>query len=277
MKIRTMSQRLHDMLLSYMANTGMMLGALPLVADKIDDIPEPQRTLYVEKEGKFHLDVEGGEDTAGLKSALQKERDAAKESKRILTELQTRFSGIDPDKVKAMMKRLESDGEAALIAEGKIDEVINKRSEKLKEELEKQVKQAAIETAAANKRADKFSQRVLDNHIRMAATKAGLHQHAIEDALFRARSMFSLNEEGDAVQVAADGTTVFGKDGKTPFSPAEWLEGMKETAPHWFPAGSSGGGANGGNRGGKGGKDLSHLPPAARMAAAREQGAGARK
>lgn len=272
MKTRKMSHMLHDMLFSYMARVGLVLGALPLIAEKLEDIPEAQRSLYVEKDGKMHLDVEGVEDTAGLKSALQKERDAAKEAKRLMAEMQARFAGIDPEKVKAMMHQFEADGEAALIAQGKIGDVIAKRTEKLRDELKKQVELAEANAATAGKRADKFSQRVLDNHIRLAAGKAGLHSHAIEDALFRARSMFSLTEDGDAVQLAADGTVTLGKDGKTPFSPAEWLESMKEATPHWFPASGSGGGASGGGKGGKG-KDLSHLPPAARMAAAREANA----
>lgn len=51
---------------------------LPFTVEVIDSIPEPQRGLYKESNGKFVLDVEGYEDTSGLKSALQKEREAAK-------------------------------------------------------------------------------------------------------------------------------------------------------------------------------------------------------
>lgn len=276
MKTRKMSHMLHDLLLTYMARTGMMLGALPLVVDKLDDVPESARGAYVEKDGKFRLDAEV-DDAAGLKSALQKERELNKASAKALKELQEQFSGIDPVKVRDMMQRLDNDGEAALIAAGKIDEVVAKRTEKLQKELQKQV-DAALSTAKASEgRAKKFEERVLDNHIRQAAAKAGLHTHAIEDALFRARSMFSLNEDGEAVQVGSDGAVVLGKDGKTPFSPAEWLEGMKESAPHWFPASSSGGGGGKGGKGNTGGKDLSHLSPTARINAAREaQAAGKR-
>lgn len=53
--------------------------ALNLVVDKLDEIAEPLRGLYVEKDGKFQLDVADlpqPEDTSGLKTALQKERKA---------------------------------------------------------------------------------------------------------------------------------------------------------------------------------------------------------
>lgn len=248
--------------------------ALALVVEKLDSVDEAQRALYVEKDGKFHLDVAGLEDTSGLKSALQKERESVKAANRAVKEMQEQFAGIDPSKVRAMMEKLDNDGESALIAAGKIDEVINKRTEKLRAELQKQVDLAHGEAKSAGERAGKFSQRVLDNHIRQAATKAGLHSHAVEDALFRARSMFSLSEDGDAIQLGGDGAPVLGKDGKTPFSPTEWLEGMKETAPHWFPAGSLGGGAAGSGSGAGGAKVMTRaafnaLPAAEKAAVAK--------
>ncbi len=53
---------------------------LPFTAEAIDTIPEAQRSLYKESNGKFVLDVDGYEDPANLKSALQKERDAARQA-----------------------------------------------------------------------------------------------------------------------------------------------------------------------------------------------------
>ena len=53
-----------------------------------------------------------------------------------------RFEGIDPDTVKGMLKRFENDEEAKLIADGKIDEVLNKRTERLRGDVDKQLKEA---------------------------------------------------------------------------------------------------------------------------------------
>jgi len=228
---------------------------LALEVDKLESVPESQRGWYEQKEGgKFALDLARVEieDSAGLKTALEREKQNAKAAEKVRKELEARFAGIDPDKVREMMARFEGDEEGKLIAAGKIDEVVARRTEKLSKALQKQVDEAVVKEKAANDRAAKFSQRVLDNHIRAAAAKAGLHAHAIEDALFRARAMFSLNDAGDAVQLGADGHPVLGKDGKTSFTPGEWLESMKEVAPHWFPAGGSGGGA-GGDKGAAGG------------------------
>src|SRR3972149_11838102 len=111
--------------------------------------------------------------------------------------------------------------------------------------------------------------RVLDNSVRAAPIAVGLHAPAVDDVLLRARAIFSLSDEGEAVQFDEDGETiVLGKDGKTPFSPREWLESMKQKAPHWFPAGGSGGGSMV-NKVASGGRDLSGLSPQQRMTMAR--------
>jgi len=54
--------------------------ALELVVDSLEAVPETVRSLYVQNGDKFKLDVSGIEDTTGLKSALDKERKAAKEA-----------------------------------------------------------------------------------------------------------------------------------------------------------------------------------------------------
>lgn len=55
------------------------MAALKLAIEKLDDVDEGLRPLYAEKDGKFHLQVDGLEDTTGLRSALGKERHARAE------------------------------------------------------------------------------------------------------------------------------------------------------------------------------------------------------
>ncbi|OGB23345.1 MAG: hypothetical protein A3I66_01380 [Burkholderiales bacterium RIFCSPLOWO2_02_FULL_57_36] len=251
----------------HLAACGLILGALPLTVDALDTVPEAHRALYVEKDGKFHLDITGLEDTTNLKSALEKERKAARDADQARKDFERRFVGIDPDKHKALMSKFESQEEADLIAAGKMDEVIAKRTEKRNAEADRLVKEAQTNTEKALERAKQYSQRVLDNHIR-AAVSGLTHKGAIDDALLFARQIFTLDDNGDAVQLDKDGEVVLGKDGKTPFTPAEWIESMKESKPHWFPAGNTGGGS-GGDKGGRGGRDLSKLSPTEKLTAAR--------
>jgi len=250
----------------YMSRTGMTVGALSLVTDSLDAVPEAQRSLYVERDGKFHLDVTGLEDTKGLKSALESERKAAREAEAARKALEKQYEGMDPVKFKEIMARFENDEEGKLIAAGKISEVVDKRMARQRAELERQVEAEKANTAAAIQRAEAHIQRVLDNEIRAASGE--LHKFAVDDALLLGRQIFKLDDKGNAVQFDSDGRVVLGKDGKTPFGPKEWLEDMKKTKPHWFPASGSGGGA-GGQGAPYGGRDLSHLPPTERMTAAR--------
>ena len=271
---RTMSQLMFRIL----SANGLVLGALAPEVDTLDAVPDFQKSWYkADGAGKFKLDLGAVEveDVTGLKNTVAATRAEAVAAKKAadqrVADALRQFDGIDPVKTRALMSKFENQEEAALIAAGKIDEVIAGRMEKARTAFEKQVSDAKAAADAANGVANTFMERVLDNHVRAAAAAAGLQTSAVDDALLRARALFSLNEDGDPVQLDKDDNVVLGKDGKTPFTPAEWLEAMKEKAPHWFPAGSSGGGANGG-KGGKNVQDLSHLTPQQRMTMVRAAG-----
>jgi hypothetical protein len=247
----------------WLRRVGLIQGAIAPIVDKLDAVPEAQRGWYVPgadaNAGKFILDhskVEF-EDTGALKSALQKERDAIKAEKAARKaerdELLKTYEGIDPVKTRALLAKFDGEDEAALIAAGKIDEVINRRMEKHTKAQQKLIDEAAAREDGAMELAQSLMADAVDNKVRAACAKAGLHASAIEDALLRASAIFTLDDDANVVQFDENDEVVLGKDGKTPFSPAEWLEGMKEAAPHWFPAGGSGGGAGGPGKGGNGG------------------------
>lgn len=231
---------------------GLALGVLALTVDKLDAVPEPQRALYVERDGKFHLDVSGYEDPAGVKTALNAERKARADADKKAKALEELYAGIDPVKYRETIAKFQDNEEAALIAAGKIDEVINRRTEKLRKEFEKQIKEAKDGQSGAIKSRDKYRDKVLGDSVRAAATKAGMHGSAVDDAILRAKGIFTVDDDGVAIQLDSAGEPVLGKDGKTNFTVAEWMEGMKETAPHWFPAANNGSGANGNKKPGDG-------------------------
>lgn len=162
------------------------------------------------------------------------------------TEQLKSFDGIDPESVRTILQRFSDDEESKLIASGKIDEVLNKRTQRMKESYEKETLKEREAREAAEQRANKFTRRVLENSIRAEAVAAGLHKDAIDDALLRAGTIFQLDEEGNPVAVEG----AYGSDGK-PLTLKEWFADMKDKAPHWWPAFASGGGANGGSRGGQ--------------------------
>ncbi|UOO87486.1 hypothetical protein [Neisseria arctica] len=179
------------------------------------------------------------EAVAGLKA---KNGEVIGDNKKLKEQL-AQFDGIDPAAVKAILQRFSDDEEAKLIAEGKIDEVLNKRTERMKTAHEKQLAEMTAKVEAAEARAAKFTDRVLGDAIRAAGSEAGIHKTAFEDAIFRAKTVFDIDDDGNAV--AKDG--VFGKDGK-PLTLKEWFGDMQESAPHWFPmpqgAGARGSGSS---------------------------------
>ncbi|MDC5278364.1 hypothetical protein OHW85_22780, partial [Acinetobacter baumannii] len=139
--------------------------SLPFIVDSLDAIKEEHHALYVEENGKFRLDLEGYEDPKGLKTALQSERDAAKNAKLELQKLQKQFEGIDPEIVKKVFAQIDQDEEAKLIAEGKVNEVIQKRTEKMREEHEKLLKAEKERADKAEAYAEKFKKSVVQSQI----------------------------------------------------------------------------------------------------------------
>ncbi|WP_447880065.1 hypothetical protein [Serratia fonticola] len=160
-----------------------------------------------------------------------------------------RFDGIDPEAVRGILKRFSDGEEADLIAAGKIDEVLEKRTERMRGDSDKKIKAAVDRAEKAEALASKFTRRVLSDVIRSAALKTGVLSTATDDIILRSQGVFTLNEDGEAVAIDKDGSPVMGKDGKTPLSPAEWAESLKDTAPHLWPA-AEGSGAGGHKPGG---------------------------
>lgn len=159
------------------------------------------------------------------------------------------FGDLDPEKIREQLARMDHDEDLKLFAEGKKHEVIDKHTQRMRQAHLDELKAKDDLIAVEARRADAYKGAVLDSQI--LAVTAGLHKGAIEDALLHARNLFTLDANGKAVQMD-NGTAVLGKDGKTPFSPAEWIEQQKELKPHWFPAGTSGGGGQGSREAGGG-------------------------
>ena len=200
-------------------------------------------------EVKALLDTAIQEATSGLAANRDEILGEKKTIQATLDDMKKTWGSYDPEAVKNIMSRLENDEEAKLLAEGKTDEVIARRTERLQADHAKQLQNLEAKLAEAQAfgetQGSTVKQLKVEGGLRQAAVEHGLVPSAIEDALSRAMGVFKVGDDGSLVPENKNGT-IYGKDGKTPMSPAEWLETMKESAPHWFPA-PSGGGAGGGN------------------------------
>lgn len=218
-----------------------------------DPNPNPSPDPAADPAIKALIDKAVKEATSGLATNRDEILTEKKTLQAKLEEASKTWEGLDPVAVRNIMSRLENDEEAKLLAEGKTDAVIERRTERLKADHAKQI--AALEKALAERddklggASSKVKKLMVEGNLRQAAVELGLVPSAIEDALSRAMSVFKVDDQ-DRLIAEENGSTAYGKDGKSPLTPSEWLESMKEKAPHWFPA-PQGGGAGGGN--GRGG------------------------
>lgn len=229
----------------------MGLKAILASLDGIND--EAIKKLYVERDGKFYLDVTGvefEEDVKGLKSALEKER----ETRRQLSEDLNKFKDLDPEKARAALEKLHELEEQDLLDAGKIDELLARRTEQMRLDMEgkMQAQQDVINTLTGDRDnyQRKLSDVLIDGAITNVAAQAKVRNTAIEDVVNRGRSVFKLID-GVPTPVDSNGKTIYGKDAKEPMTMDEWMGTLNQSAPHLFEA-SSGSGATG-SGGGSGG------------------------
>lgn len=245
--------------------------ALHYEVDSVDGLDDGLKSLYKQADnGKFRLDVSGVDDGKELKAALEKERQASRDAKKLAKQYEDKFDGIDPDVVRSIMAKFASDEEAGLIAKGEIDKVLDLRTQRMKDAHEKELGKFKGDLEAREARLSKLEQRAFLGELASHATKAGIHAGAVEDAMFFAREQFALDDDGKLV--AKDGS--LDSQGK-PLTMEAWFTEMKSKKPHWFPAPSGGGGGGGNNSGSNGGKSITReqfdkLPPYEQMKRVKE-------
>jgi hypothetical protein len=222
--------------------------------------PPPQIPENLKPIVQGMIEAAVNEQVAGLKAKNGELIGKEKELKASLAQ----FEGIDPEAVRTILKRFVDDEEATLIKQGKLDEVLNKRTERMAADWDKKVKAEAARADKLKAKADKLAERAMAESIIKASQKAGALPEATEDIVLRAKGAgWTIDDDGNVIAMSGD-TVVFGKDGKTPLTPEEWAASLRENAPHLWPR-AQGSGAMGTNGHPKGGPDLSKLSPEARI------------
>lgn len=165
--------------------------------------------------------------------------------KRKLQEQYADFKEFDKDTLKNYINRLKSDEEARLIAEGKVDEVINRRTERMRESYQNQiVENQSLAKDWQKKYSDlenAFNNTRIDAAIRDAAMAANVVPTAIDDIIVRGRQSFEIV---DGKLISKDPYTNdirIGSDGKSPYNAHDFLSDLKKVAPHFWPQSTSGG------------------------------------
>jgi hypothetical protein len=213
-----------------------------------DEIPTEQQALYIERDGAWMLDVDGGVD----KSKLDEFRANNIALTNQLAEHKKRFEGIDPNEVRKLAEEKQRLEEAQQLKGGEVEKVVENRLRNAKAEWDRQFASVASERDSLNSRLTAIQ---IDQGVISTATKRGLRPTAIPDITARARTVFRL-VDGTPRAYEADGQTVrVGKDGIAPMTLDEWVDQQVADAPHLFES-NAGGGAAGNGSGGAGNRSV---------------------
>lgn len=221
-----------------------------LLAQSVTD--EAQRTQLLDAIKQDRAGLEANKQQ--ILDELKVERDARKQQADKLKE----FDGIDAAQVKAIMSRFENDEEAKLIAEGKTQEVIERRIEKVnaqhKAALEGRDKRLAELEAAVVERDAKLAEIMIDNAAIQAATEFGIEgEGKLKIVSMLARQAFKV-EDGQPIMRDADGNIVTGEKG--PITQKEWIDRILRQEHGYLLPVAKGVGA----QGGKAGAQISNNP-----------------
>lgn len=184
------------------------------------------------------------EAVTGLKTKNQQILD----EKKALQENLKKFEGYDPKIVKEATEFYTKNKDAEFLKDGTVDELIEKKVSQLTSDFETQIAELNENLGKTKTTAQTYQQlfegKTIDDGIRAEAIKAGMLPTAVEDAVLRGRSIFSLDENKQIEARDSDGKLAVTEDKKV-LTTKNWVEGLKETSPHYWPQ-SKGAGAFGG-------------------------------
>jgi len=217
------------------------------------DVPEALADFYVEKNGKYVLQVEGINSIEAIESTLKSERGQRSEAEKRAKEAEAKMAKLGDKDVDDVLKQLDEIEELRARAEGGKDEAAIEKLVQLrmardlnplKRERDQLQSQLAEATAKAEALDSSIKTSKIDSAIGTNAQKAGVIGEAVDDVM-NYRHLFEVAPDGAVVTRDGVGVTPgIGVD--------SWMADMKDKRPHWFPP-AVGGGARGNNGAASGG------------------------
>ena len=144
------------------------------------------------------------------------------------------FDGIDPEKTRSVLAKLDQDEDARLVAEGKLDEVVEKRVMNMKKDFDTKYTDLTEQLEQERAQVGAFKSKAISAEIVKAGTSVGVLNTALNDVILRSQGQFSIDDKGNVVAVDGDGNVVYDADGTTPLSVENWVNTLKKDAPHLF-------------------------------------------
>lgn len=191
---------------------------------------------------KVTLKAEGAtaveEATTGLKD---KNVEILNEKKGLQKKLKL-FDGIKPEDVATEHEFYEKNKDAEFLKDGTVEELIQQKTSQLTSDHETVVTELTENHDKQLVRGDLyqglFEAKVMDDGLRAEAVKQGVLPGALQDILLRGKSVFSLDDNKQIEARTSDGKLATTADKKV-LTPKNWIEGLKETSPHYWPGSTS--------------------------------------
>ena len=239
--------------------------ALKPVIESLDDVDDKYQDLYEENDkGEFVLVVEDSDFKAKINEFRTNNTDLKKQIEDAQKQMES-FKDVDPAKYKAMQEELLTYKDKTLLDEGKVDELLEKRTERMRSEYTDKFSKLETIAAESQRNAEKYQlqlSKIAVNDAVMkgiASSKALVRAGAAEDLLSRASRVWSVDEDGNIrAKDPSSGNIIYGMDGKAPLTTEEWVIGLHKDAPFLFEASKGGGAGGSGNDGGDPNKISSH-------------------
>ena len=187
---------------------------------------------------------------SGLKSKNSELLDEKKKLQGKYEDFVTKFKEIKPEEALEAYTLVNSE-EGSIFRQGKkLEELVEIQTSGMKKDHQAKIEEFNKKIRDTEEKALKWEQRfkdkVVEDTIRKAAVEAKVLPAAYEDVVMRAKSVFRMSEDGDVEARDRQGNLL--KVGDLIATPKNWVEGLKDSHPHYWP-GSSGGGFGGGGGG----------------------------
>lgn len=177
------------------------------------------------------------EEVTGSFKGLKDKNDELISERRKLSEKLKQFDGIDVEAFKNLQNRMQNDEEMKLIQEGKVDEVLNRRFEKIRLESEAKIKLAEESLTTASQERDfykhRFESENINTALRQAAIAAGVTPEAIDDVVMRGSATFALEEGALIARSKSDNKIITDSKGK-PLTVDSFVDSLRDKAPHYW-------------------------------------------
>ncbi len=179
---------------------------------------------------------------------LKAKNDELLAEKKAIQDKLKNFSDIeDPIKAREALKFFQESTEAQMIKDGRTEELIQMKTAAFRADMDAKIKELENKEQAARQGEtmykSQYERKMVEDHLRSAAIKAGILPSAVDDVLLRGGNVFSLSVGGEVEARDHENKLKQDKDGLI-LTSDKWIASLKESHPHYWPP-SVGGGLGG--------------------------------